>query len=511
MLQNLKALVVVLGLAITIFMLAKPLCLRFMAADDFSRRRNLWLVLTVAAFVSPSFWLYVLFATPVLVWAGARDSNPLALYFIAWYVIPPGGVEIPAVVINRLFDLDNFRLLSLVLLIPVAVRQFVNRQRGVGNPFRVADTFILLYGLLQLVMLVPYESLTNTMRRALLYGLDALLVYYVFSRQSVDCRRAVEALAAMCLGIAVMAAVGLFEFSRHWLLYQGINDIWGNPNVFAFLMRGEDLRAQASAGHAIVLGYLSAMALGFWLFLQLQLPSLAVRLTVIGLFWAGLISAISRAPWLVAVAIYLSFYLLAPGKGSKMLWRLGLISLVGAVVLVSPYGAGIVDRLPFVGTVDEDTVEYRSRLATVSWRLIQDNPFFGSPFVLAQLEELRQGQGIIDLMNTYTTVAMFYGGVGLALFLGVFIPPLLGCLREVFRLRVSDPELSTYGACLAAGMLGTLLMMATGSFGNGLAIMYWALSGLASGYVVRAARARAAGTLSSTYPTRDYAVAQAKR
>lgn len=493
MLQNLKALVVVLALAITIFALAKPLCLRFMTAEDFTRRRNLWIALTVAAFASPSFWLYVAVATPLLLWVGARDSNPLALYFAVWYVIPPGGIEIPAVVINRLFDLDNFRFLAILLLLPVAIRQFADRVKGNRNPFRVSDTFVLSYGVLTLVLLMPYESVTNSMRRAFLYGLDVLLVYYVFSRQSVDRRRAVESLASMCLGISVMAAIGAFEFARHWLLYTGINEAWGNSNGFVFLMREDNLRAQASAGHSIVLGYLSAMALGFWLFLQLQVPSLTVRLAVIGMFWVGLISAISRAPWLVAVASYLLFYLMAPVKGSKVLGRLGLVSLLGAAVLVSPYGASIVDRLPFIGTVDVGSVDYRTRLAEVSWKLIQENPFFGNPFVLAQLEELRQGQGIIDLMNTYATIAMYYGGVGLALFLGVFVPPLVGCVREVFRSRQSDPAASAYGASIAACMLGTLFMMATGSFGNGLAILYWALSGFASGYVVSALRERAAG------------------
>ena len=508
MLLNLKALIVVLVLAITIFALAKPVCLRFMTGEDFTRRRNLWIALTVAAFLSPSFWLYVLVATPLLLWAGARDSNPLALYFIVWYVIPPGGIEIPTVLIKKLFELDNFRLLAILLLLPVAVRQFGNRTTGIRNSFRVTDALILSYGLLLLVLLLPYESITNTMRRAFLYGLDVLLVYYVFSRQSVDRRRVVESLAVMCLGVAIMAAIGAFEFARHWLLYTGINEGWGNPNVFAFLLREDSLRAQASSGHAIVLGYLSAMALGFWLFLQLQVPSLAVRLAVIGLFWAGLVFAVSRAPWLVAVAIYLSFYLLAPVKGSKVILRFALISLFGAIVLVSPYGAGIVDRLPFVGTVDAGSVDYRTQLAALSWKLIQDNPFFGSPFVLAQMEELRQGQGIIDLMNTYATIGMFYGGVGLALFLGVFVHPLVGCVRVVLRTRRVDPAASAYGASIAAGMLGTLLMMATGSFGNGLAILYWALAGIASGFVVSAWRERAEGKVPAGRMTRGRMAAE---
>jgi hypothetical protein len=94
MLLNLKALVVVLLLATPVFILAKPLCLRFTSPEDFARRRNVWYVLTVCAFVSPSFWLYALVAVPVLAWAGKRDASPTALYVLLFYVVPPVSIDI---------------------------------------------------------------------------------------------------------------------------------------------------------------------------------------------------------------------------------------------------------------------------------------------------------------------------------------------------------------------------------------------------------------------------------
>ena len=60
MLLNLKALVVILGIAMMVFIIAKPICLRFMAENDFVRRRNTWVALTIVAFLSPSFWLFVI-------------------------------------------------------------------------------------------------------------------------------------------------------------------------------------------------------------------------------------------------------------------------------------------------------------------------------------------------------------------------------------------------------------------------------------------------------------------
>src|SRR6185295_7311928 len=106
----------------------------------------------------------------------------------------------------------------------------------------------------------------------------------------------------------------------------------------------------------------------------------------------------------------------------------------------------------------------------------------GNPFVLTQMEELRQGQGIIDLVNSYASVALLYGLGGLFLFAGTFLTATLSAYRMARRWAEYDPDTSGLGAALVACMFGTLLMMATGSFGNGLAWTAWILAGLCAGY-----------------------------
>src|SRR5271166_2209895 len=116
MIANIKALIVVLTLAATIFVLAKPIALRFMSMEDFSRRRLVWFVLTTVSFVSPNFWLYALVAVPMLIWANRKDSNPIALYLVLLHVVPPVGAIIPVLGNNGLFPLDNYRLLAFCVL-----------------------------------------------------------------------------------------------------------------------------------------------------------------------------------------------------------------------------------------------------------------------------------------------------------------------------------------------------------------------------------------------------------
>src|SRR5271155_4605590 len=109
---DLKALVVVLAIAVTIFRLARPIALQFSSERDFLRRRNLWFALTIAAFLMPNFWLFALVAAPLLIWAGRIDPNPAALYLLLFQVIPPISIDIPAPGLNFFFAADNYRLLS---------------------------------------------------------------------------------------------------------------------------------------------------------------------------------------------------------------------------------------------------------------------------------------------------------------------------------------------------------------------------------------------------------------
>jgi O-antigen ligase len=496
-LTNLKAMIVVLGIALAVFVITKPICLRFMDADDFSRRRNVWFALTLTAFLSPSFWIFAALAVPLLAWSARRDPNPVALYVLLMHVIPPLGKQIPVTVINELFMLDSYRILALAILLPTAWRLVQSSNRVGSGKLTLADILILAYGALHLVLLMPYESVTHTMRRAFLFSVDVLVLYFVVSRTCANRRAIVETMASFCLACAIFAPLALFESLKGWLLYEGIGEQWENAIPFSWLMRADVLRAQVSAGHAIPLGYMTAIAFGFWLYLQSRVHSTQVAIAGMAWMWVGLLAAYSRAPWLVAVVIAFSYLSVGPKSSSRLFKGMLVSALIAGAVLLSPVGDRVIDNLPFVGTVDQDNVSYRQRLAERSWELIQQNPFFGSPFVLLHLEELRQGQGIIDLVNTYATVAMYYGLIGLSLFLGFFVIGIWNAYRLVKATADEDADLSLLGANLIACMIGTLFMLATGSFGTGLEKTFFLLAGLAAAY-------SQLGHLTETVLTRPY-------
>ena len=490
---SLKELIVVLAIATVIFRFAKPIALHFSADGDFSRRRNVWFALTMTAFLSPSFWLFALVAIPLLAWAGRKDTNPVACYLLLLQVIPSVPVNIPVVGIQSLFPLDNYRLLSFCILIPTAWRLRCSKDASRKFRLETMDILLLAYGVLQTALYVPpdlpghiiqNDSATNMLRRAFLYFVDIYVLYFVVRRACTSRRAIMEAQAAFCLACAVMAALAIVESAKHWLLYADFPRSWSDdPNLNFYLLRGDTLRAQVSAGHALALGYLLAIAFGFWLYLKSHLTAARTRIGVVILFWLGLLAAYSRGPWIGGAAIYFAFSALSPRGFSRLFKAAGVATLLAGAIGMTPVGDRIINVLPIMGgSVDSGSIDYRQRIGARSWQLIQQRPLFGDQLARTKMEDLRQGQGIIDIVNTYVGIALDKGLVGLSIFILFVVTALVEAYRHGKAMEKSDPDLALLGASLIACIIGTLLMIGNCSFIYGYEKLFFVLAGLSVAY-----------------------------
>ncbi len=72
----------------------------------------------------------------------------------------------------------------------------------------------------------------------------------------------------------------------------------------------------------------------------------------------------------------------------------------------------------------------------LSWQIVTDHPWFGDQLALLKMQELRQGEGIIDLMNGFMEILLSNGFFGLSLFL-LFI--VIGSFKA-FRVSAGDRE-----------------------------------------------------------------------
>ncbi|GIX23369.1 MAG: hypothetical protein KatS3mg122_0600 [Caldimonas sp.] len=488
--EHLRALVVILGISVPAFWLAGMVApSRLMSLEDFRRRRNLWFTITLLAFFSHSFWLYIIMAAGVLLWQVPRERNPVALYLLLLFAVPGFDQPIPGMgLVNFLFDINHGRLLSLTILLPAALRLSA-RTPPMPAITRIPDAAILCFIAYVCLRQMAVDTVTNSLRAGFYLMTDVWLLYYVASRSLRDRDRMREAVACLIVALGILSVIAVFETFKHWLLYESLRPALGLPPqpILIYLTRGEGgaLRANGSVLNAIALGYTMMIGLALLVYL---LPSIRPRWmgrAVVLVLAVGLLASLSRGPWLGTAVMVLGASL--AGRGA--LKRVTIAGLVGGIalgaVLVSPWGGTVVDHLPFVGSVEADNVTYRQRLLDISWIVLMEHPVFGArDFLLhPMMEQLRQGQGIIDIVNTYLEVALANGLIGLGLFL---VAPLFGLGRvwwSVRNLSPDDLEGLALGRALFGCLVGVLFTIGTVSSISVIPTLLWFVTAASIAYL----------------------------
>ena len=374
--ESYRALIVLVGLSIPLFLwLRARITWSVIDPKDYKLRAGLWVGLTIVLFLAQSFWLYILILALLLATVGRRDSDPPGLYFFLLFLAPPFRSSIEGFAgIRQFLDLDHLRILCLVILLPHAVR--LARSADRVRLFKLApDKFVFAYLALQLAILTPVTSTTNLARSAVALGIDVAIPYYVFSRGLSDWRRLRDASAAFTAAGAVMALIAVFEFFKGWLLYGPLPGAlgvhWGYGH---YQVRDGGLRASVSAGHSIVFGYIMMVALGLHLTLKPSYPSARAWYSVLFLLGAGL-----SGRWIArtmdrhcgaADGVRRRRMGAVPRIGKGLVAAL----VVSPVVVFSPLGPKIVGLLPFIGSYDEGSVDYRQQLFNISWDVLMLNP-----------------------------------------------------------------------------------------------------------------------------------------
>jgi O-antigen ligase len=482
----LKELFVVLVIATVIFRLAKPAADLFITPEDLARRRNVWYLLTIVGLLSPSFWIYVLVAVPTMVIAGRKDSNPNALYLLLLQVVPPIDISVPMFGMGRLIDINNYLLLSFCVMAPAAVRIMRSKNPPGNQRLTTTDFCLLAYGILSSFLYLHTQTLggglypgsvTESLRRAVIFFFDIFIPYYLISRACTNHKAMIDSMASACLGCALLSAIALFESAWHWLLYGEMFNRWtGMIGPNSYVDRGGILRAMASSGHSMALGYMLVVAFGLWLYLWSRVLSGRFRLGTAGLFIGGLLAAYTRGAWVGGGLVYFLFAALRPAALSKLAKAVGAAAVVALVIFISPLGDRIIRVIPALGgSVDAYNITYRHRLFERAWEIIQQNPMLGDQAALLQMQDLRQGQGIIDLVNTYLDILLGNGFVGLALFMSFILIPVGKSWSLSRKFKATNPDLAMLGASLVASTLAMLVILENGSLLGGPQKMFYAL------------------------------------
>ena len=231
----------------------------------------------------------------------------------------------------------------------------------------------------------------------------------------------------LVLGALCNATVGIFESFHHWPLYESFYRTLGVPlpDLSAALsIRGGFMQAQGALANPATLSLLTGFAIIPCVALKDRFNP-AGRWLLIAVLAAGMISAASRGGWVAAGAALALYWLYTRRLTQFTLF--GGAAFVGWVVMVFllPKTGRIGDLLGRSGHAQE-TAEYRSTLLNRGLEEVRAHPLAGQTLDQLQvsMDDMRQGQHIIDFVNTHLYMALTLGIGGLLIWLIAWAIPI---------------------------------------------------------------------------------------
>lgn len=486
MAEHLRALVVIMVLATAFFYVARGAFVQILPEETFARWRNLWFTGTLLLFLSHNIWVWMLAFVAVLMVARRREPHIMGLYFALLFVAPPAPATIPGMgIIDHLWVLDHYRLVGLALLLPAAL-SLAQRRTTARLGSSPVDWMVLGYVLVMSMLAFRNANVTTGLRTVLSIWVDVFLPYYVASRSIQSQESLKQTMAGFVMAAMILSLVALFEAVRSWKLYSAVLGAIGlHEHLFGgYLMRAGMLRPNATVGNSIVLGYAIVVGFGFFLYLKEFVARPMLRLLGGALLVAGIVASLSRGPWVGALFLFLVYLLVSP-RPFKRLMRAGA---VGALLLLSlsmtPQGKALINILPIIGTSEQGNIEYRDNLIESAMPVIKRHLLLGSDDYLEapELQVMLQGEGIIDIVNSYVQVALKSGLVGLFFFTGAFLTALIAVRKAAKRAMRQRSPWALPGNALFATLAATMLIIYTVSSILTIPVVYWPLIGVAVAY-----------------------------
>jgi O-antigen ligase len=478
----------------------RPAYADFGDSANFDRRFNASFGITFVFFFSGDFWLFLTLSALLLWRTAKRDVFVPALYTAIIFSAPLVSKEVPGFgLINYFFDLNIHRTAALVLLVPCAY-SLISKQQSRKWLKIPTDYFISGFLVVKLIVTLDATTFSDALRTAVFYSfIDILLPYFVMSRAVNSYKKIREILFFSIVSVFPLAFIGAAEAVLNWLVFFQPYDFLGlRSGISRYIMRDGFLRALASTDHSIVLGYVFTVVLLLTSSVWSSMRPMW-RNGVIGAGILGVITPFSRGPWVGLIIGVIVFALLSEKKG-KYLSQLALLGVGGIVVLtVIPNGKRVLDFLPFIGSVDAENIDYRKQLFEVGWSIVSENPWFGSRDFLLYMEEMRQGQGIIDLVNTYLSFALVYGAVGLCFFVGAIWLPLYGCHLKARSKRLTKDGVfcRSFTSGYSSAVIASTVILGTASFVGHIAVLTWWTIGLGSAFAYNVNEEKSSGSSES--------------
>ena len=435
-----------------------------------------WMAIVASALFIQNVWAAFLVVLLIKLVVVKNDVEKSIVFFLSLLPVFPASYQFPFVKPGFLYfvDLSMPMVLAIVFLLPLIPALLRNDEDRI---YRSDILFVLLMGLFVFgAFRERYEfqiTLFAGIRDVFVTLFSVFIPYYVISRglRGTDSiNNAVKGIVLTGIFIAVFAYV---EAILKWKVYTELGGYLGAFGAASihnlYEVRYGLLRVAVSLTHPITLGFYISFVFGLAVYLlRIRNASRPAYLMLYVLFIGAMYLTVSRGAW---IGFALLLFVLMAYQVNPRLRRLLLVISVLAIPLAFMTGAGNgSEDGGKSGEVDQfGTFEYRYNLALASFEVIPRQFFFGSRTYKAypEMQELEQGQKIIDIVNGYIHIALEFGMIALAIFMILIMRSVLeGVRSRQFGSDYEDDSYKYLGISLIAIMYSLALQFAFTSFGG---------------------------------------------
>lgn len=373
-------------------------------------------------------------------------------YVLMLPVLPIMTYPVPFPGINYLLEMTTPRFVALVFLLPLYF-QVRDEKNTFYHSMTAVDWMVALFCIITGVLSCRLDSSVTFWARLGVYNfIDIWLPYYVISRCA---RNLASPLIAIAFSASLMAVLAVVDWKLVWkshtILASRMADVKLSWIFYINYFRGFGLRVSGSWLEPISFGAFMAMAV-FANFM----PSLwghkrsMWNLFLLACSLLALLFTDSRAGVIMALVSVgaIAFY------GSRSSGWKGFLIVVltcGAIVFALKFD-------DFVQGDEKGTFQYRFNLLINSQDAIAANPLWGTPHFRSDptlVETMTQGQGIVDIVNSYLRIVLEFGFAGLVPFLLAIALALSGYLAAAKRAMsvTEERKIIVSYLCIFVGLL----------------------------------------------------------
>ncbi len=481
---NLRALVyVIIAFSGAIFFLNRL----FDDKEELKKWALLWIGIACVTYTIPSFLGLV--GVVILIsyyYIPKENINRALVYFL---ILPIIAARIKYSVdfipgINYLIIVNYPELLALIILLPGLIK--IVRDKESNVKFRIFDSstdfFVVSYFfLISILQFSRQPTMTASLREVFIQFMHFIIPYYAISRSVTSLNQFHKIYKAISFSAILVACVGALEQVTKWSFFSVLPSHLGVPydrNVVWASYRSGFMRIKSLLGEEIPLGFFLMLSLGTILFFRHSKSDRKLANPIVYLIMLITIYLTDSRGAQLGTIVLVFVYVLFAMKNV-------LIKLIVVSVMIFGFMFFLFSDITIDSIDQHGTFTYRVELVQNAMPVINQNYWFGSDDFLESedLERSRQGQGLIDIVNTYLFITLNFGVAGLILFSLVFLSSVWKVYLKMKQIKPnSNEENKAYGAVLLAMLISMMLVIVTVSPVGHIPFYCWAMIGLGSAY-----------------------------